>query len=398
MSVTKTETIGWGSRLGSSVKGILVGLVLFVAGFPVLFINEGNTVKTAKALDEGQSVCVSVDSNATIDDANNGALVHMNGKAETADTLTDGEFGISVNAIKLVRKVEMYQWEETSKTTEKKNLGGSVTRTTTYDYSKVWSDRAIDSSSFEEQAGHENPGVFEFPGQTALASTVTFGAFRLSENQIGRIGGEKPYSLGKDYKCPLERVKVQGSTIYVPGAETRLNALNNRDVVAQPRIGDMRVTFSVIMPHEISIVAKQHGDTFVPYVAKTGKKVTLLSDGTKDAAEMVANAQSANTTLCWLIRLGGFLLMYFGLRKVLSPISTVLDVLPILGNIAEVGLGIVAFAVAAPCALLTIAVAWFFYRPVAAICLGVAAVGIVVLYKKMKGAKKPAAEVPQQQQ
>ena len=70
MSVTETERISWGSRLGSSFKGILFGLVLFVAGFPFLFWNEGNAVRTRKALDEGEGACVSVPSNAAVDPAN----------------------------------------------------------------------------------------------------------------------------------------------------------------------------------------------------------------------------------------------------------------------------------------------------------------------------------------
>ena len=53
MAVTETTTESWGSRLGSSIKGVLIGAALFIAGFPVLFWNEGNSVKTARAIDEG---------------------------------------------------------------------------------------------------------------------------------------------------------------------------------------------------------------------------------------------------------------------------------------------------------------------------------------------------------
>ena len=49
MAVTETTTESWGSRLGNSIKGVIVGLGLFVLGFPVLFWNEGNSVKTAKS-------------------------------------------------------------------------------------------------------------------------------------------------------------------------------------------------------------------------------------------------------------------------------------------------------------------------------------------------------------
>lgn len=389
MAVTRTETIGWGSRLGSSLKGMLVGLALFVAGFPVLFWNEGNTVKTRKALEEGEGACISLESSAEIDAEMNGKLVHLNGFADTQEVLEDAQFGVKERAIKLMRKVEMYQWQEESHTTEKKKMGGSVERTTTYSYHKVWSERVINSSNFVEE-GHDNPNAMEFESDETYASLVTFGAFRLSPNQIKLIGDEQSYVFPASFTCAVDRVKVSGGTIFIPNAETRFNPLNNRDTTGQPRIGDMRVTFKVIKPHEISVVAKQHGDTFVPYVAKNGKKVSLLADGTKDAAEMFADAQSANDMMCWLIRLGGFLMMFFGIQAVLKPISVTLDVLPILGDIAEVGLGIVAFAIAAPCALVTIAVAWFFYRPVAAIILLAIAGGIVYLFIKKRNEKRAA--------
>ena len=50
MAVTETTTESWTSRLGGAVKGVVIGLGMFVAAFPLLFWNEGNCVKTAKAL------------------------------------------------------------------------------------------------------------------------------------------------------------------------------------------------------------------------------------------------------------------------------------------------------------------------------------------------------------
>ena len=391
MAVTETQTISWGSRLGGAARGVIVGFLMFVAGFPVLFMNEGNSVKTAKALDEGEGACVSVESNAAIDQELNGKLVHMTGRADTKDVLSDDQFGVSATAICLERSVEMYQWAEESHTTEKKNLGGSVTKTTTYTYKKGWYSDAIDSSDFKE-SGHDNPGTMEFLGEEKFAQNVSFGAFRLNERQVKRIGASQAYALPTNFACRVPRVQMQGNTILVPNAETRNNALNNRDVASQPRIGDMRVTFRVTYPHDISIVAKQHGDTFVGYTAKTGKKVDLLSDGTKDAAEMFASARSANTFMTWLVRLAGFLLMYFGLSMVLKPLSVLADVLPILGDIVGIGAGLVAGLVALVCALVTIAVAWFFYRPILGIALLLVA-GFFVwkLVQKRKAAKAAAA-------
>ena len=92
MAVTETTTESWTSRLGGAVKGVVAGLALFILGFPVLFWNEGNSVKTAKALDEGEGACIPVESNAKVDPEMEGRLVHMTGRADTQDVLTDEQF------------------------------------------------------------------------------------------------------------------------------------------------------------------------------------------------------------------------------------------------------------------------------------------------------------------
>ena len=391
MAVTETTTESWGSRLGGSIKGVLVGLALFVAGFPVLFWNEGNSVKTAKAIDEGEGACISVESNAKVDAEYEGKLVHLSGKAATQDVLSDGVFGVSATAIMLKRKVEMYQWIEESHTTEKKKVGGSVEKTTTYTYKKDWSSNAISSSNFKE-SGHDNPGAIEFPEEEQYASSVSFGAFKLSEKQIRKIGSSQGFVITNGFVCALPRVQIAGNTIYVPNAETRGNALNNRDVATQTRIGDMRVTFSVIYPHDISLIAKQKGDSFIDYTAKNGKKLNYLTDGTEDAVAMFATARSNNAIMTWLVRLAGFLMMFFGLSMVFKPLSVLADVLPILGDIVGMGMGLVAGLISLVCAFVTIAIAWIFYRPVLGIIL-LALAGFCAwkLFMKLKASKAAKA-------
>ena len=391
MAVTETTTESWGSRLGGSIRGVIVGFALFVGGFPVLFWNEGNSVKTAKAIDEGEGACISVDSSAQVDAENEGKLVHMTGKADTKDVLSDATFGVSATAIKLKREVEMYQWIEESRTSEKKKMGGSVEKVTTYTYKKAWSSNAIDSSDFKEQ-GHDNPGMIEFSGEEQLAANVTFGAFRLSEKQIGKIGSARDFAFPTNFTCALPRVQVKGNTIYVPNAETRNNALNNRDVATQTRIGDMRVTFSVIYPHDVSIIAKQKGDSFIDYTAKNGKKLNYLEDGIEDAAAMFETARTNNAIITWLVRIGGVLTMFFGLSMVFKPLSVLADVLPILGDLVEMGMGFVAGVIALVCSLITIAVAWIFFRPVLGIILLVIAGTLLgLLIKKLVSSKTAKA-------
>ena len=391
MAVTETTTESWGSRLGGSIRGVLIGLALFISGFPVLFWNEGNSVKTARAIDEGKGACISVDSNDKVDAENDGKLVHMSGKADTKDVLSDDVFGISATAIRLKRNVEMYQWIEESHTTEKKKMGGSVEKTTTYTYKKDWSSNAINSSGFKEQ-GHDNPGAIEFPEEEKYAANVSFGAFKLSDKQIRMIGSSQDFVITNGFKCALPRVQIAGNTIYVPNGETRNNALNNRDVATQTRIGDMRVTFRVIYPHDVSVIAKQKGDSFIDYTAKNGKKLNYLENGIEDAASMFSTARTNNTIVTWLVRIAGFLLMFIGLSMVFKPLSVLADVLPILGDIVEMGMGLVAGLLALICALVTVAVAWIFYRPVfGVILLAVAGFFVWKLIQKRKAAKAAKA-------
>jgi len=403
-TVTVTTTESWGSRLGGSLKGMLIGLALFAGGFPLLFWNEGNAVRTRKALEEGEGVCVSVESCSAVDPALEGKLVHMTGLADTQDILDDGIFGIRERAIRLERNVEMYQWIEESHTSEKKKMGGSVERTTTYTYSKGWKDALRDSSRFHQPAGHENPASIPYPSDSLESANVSFGAFRLTQDQIKRIGDSLVYTFPTNYVCPIESAEVSGGYLYVPsGSGTAAQSLSvsnlvsavvKRSVPANPHVGDVRVSFRVVRPHEISIVYKQHGDTFVKYTAKNGKSVALLKDGVHDAAEMFAAAQSANSMMCWFLRLVGFLMMFFGVSTFLKPLSVLADVLPILGDIVGVIAGIGAFAAAAACSLVTIAVAWFFYRPFVAAILVAAAIGIVILKRKAKAAVAAKAAEP----
>ena len=99
---------------------------------------------------------------------------------------------------------------------------------------------------------------------------------------------------------------------------------------------------------------------------------------------MFKSAQSRNTLMTWLLRLAGLVAMFIGLSMIFRPISVVMDVIPFLGNLAEKGIGIVAFLLASGFAMLTIAVAWFYYRPMLSIGL---IVGAVVLFFGIKALK-----------
>ena len=113
--------------------------------------------------------------------------------------------------------------------------------------------------------------------------------------------------------------------------------------------------------------------------------------GTFSADEMFAHAKEMNRLLTWGLRLLGWLLMLGGFALIFSPLVVLADVLPILGNIVGMGTGLLSLMLATPLALVVVAAAWIYYRPLLGILLLIIAVGVpVVIVRKFK---KPAPPV-----
>ena len=153
-------------RRQPAVAGAMLGGVLSIASFPTLFLNEGRAVKTARSLQEGAASVVSIDGNQ-VDPSCEGKFVHLSGEARTDETLTDDVFGVEVNAIRLIRSVEMYQWKELEEKVTRKVDGKSKTETR-FAYEKIWADSPLDSSKYHEPSGHENPASFPFGSSRIL--------------------------------------------------------------------------------------------------------------------------------------------------------------------------------------------------------------------------------------
>ena len=384
-SYTEVTNQSWFSRIGGAIKGIIFGFILFIIAFPLLFWNEGRAVKTYKTLKEGGGAVISVLADQVASN-NEGKLIHLSGKATTEDILTDSVFGVSENALRLRRNVEMYQWQESSESETKKKLGGGTETVTTYSYSKGWEDNVISSSSFKKPEGHENPGSMPYVAEEQTASQVTLGAFALSSSQVNRINQFAPLSVGSDTQSPENldsRMTRQANGFYLG------------DNPASPQVGDVRIQFESVAPTEVSIVAQQNGSGLRAYHAQAGGDIELLQVGMHTAEVMFQKAQSDNTILTWALRAVGFVLMMIGLSMIFKVFSVLADVLPFLGSIVEAGTGFIAFLLAGVLSLITIAVAWIVFRPLLGIILLVIAVGLIVLIGgKIKAGRKARAVPP----
>lgn len=400
-SYTEVTSTNWFSRLGNSFKGIGTGILLIVAATVLLWWNEGRTVRTGDAIAEAQMVTEPIPGIDKIDSAFEGKMVYATGRAVTKDELTDPVFGVKVNAIKLRRKVEYYQWVEHSKSEKRTKLGGGEETVTTYSYSAEWVDSPVNSQSFKKREGHENKTRINSENMSWLAPNVTFGAYRFPEFLSRSIGGEKALnlSLSDEQRAELQKaffapntnletsqvlgqqgasmIHIQGNTLYVgrqPGT---------------PSIGDVRVTFFETPAAEVSILAKVNGDTFVPFRASNGNTFSRLSMGVQDMNSMFDAAKSSNATMAWILRGLGVVLCIAGFGMIFASLKVLADVIPLLGSIVGAGTGLVAGLLGSAWSLVIIAIAWIRFRPVLGFCLLGAALTLVILLF-IKGRMKKA--------
>ncbi len=387
-SFREVSQVSWFGRLRNSVVGVLIGLLLIIAMIVLLFWNEGRAVMTAKSLAEGAGLVVSVE-DTPVEPSNDGKLVHVSGVTTASMIPTDTDFGIAAAGLRLERSVEMFQWRESSSSETTTKLGGGQETVTTYSYSKAWSDRPIQSSDFKQPTGHQNPPM-EIRGRDFAVPEASLGAFRLGSEIIARIGGGSRFDLGPSNLTAVEnayagrqRISISDGRIYLGSDPT------------SPRIGDYRISYTLVPLGPLSLVGRQSGDTLQPYQTQAGDALLLVQPGTHTAAAMFDKAVSDNTVLTWILRGVGLVLLFVGFLLFASPLGVMADVIPFLGSIVRLGTGVLAFAAALLAGTITIGIAWFWYRPLLSITL-VAITLAVAAFLSWLGRRKavPAAAAP----
>ena len=404
MAYTETSSKSWFDRLGNAFRGIGVGIFLLIAGTILLWWNEGDFVNTGDALREAQAVTQELGDISKLDPSKKGKLVHATGQFETKDMLGDPIFGVSVNAIRLERSVQFYQWIERSKSTKRQKLGGGEETVTTYTYEAAWRSNPVNSSTFKDpkaQTENRNFVLANMDSFTAQATNVTFGAYRLPGFMISSIGGAIPLNvtLSKEILAKLNKnlaVALKDAGRPAPGAETQMVHVSGNTVLlsaspTMPQIGDVRVTFKESPPAgTVSILGTLIDNTFGSYSASNGKTVGTLFNGAHSLENMYAGEHSSNAMWTWILRAVGTLLIVLGLSAIVAPLGVLASVIPLLGSIVGAGTGIVALLLGLAWSLVIISIAWLRFRPlIGGAMLAVAVILIALLY--FKGRSRKAA-------
>lgn len=368
--MTTTVTRSWLSRLFNSVVGVLIGIVLVIAAFVVLWNNEGRTDLSTIADD---SVAISATS---VDAAHEGKLVAAEGNLRAAAPLGDPDYLAPGAYVALYREVEMYAWVEKRDTDTRRNTGGSETTTTTYTYEKRWVTNPTDSDTFQRPGGHTNPPL-TIDAQDFIAPDVTLGAFTVEPTQL-HLPAPQEVPLSTPALAEGAEGTVEGEYLFIGDGSLQ-----------QPQVGDVRLHFTAVPNDvEVTLFGLQQGEQLVPFVRGDA---TLYRAFTSDREGAIATLHTEYETMGWIFRIVGFLLMWAGFGAMVGPVSTVLDVLPFLGNASRTVLGVLTFVVAAVLSFITVVISSLFHNPIALVILLLLLVGVGWLLERRRRASAPAA-------
>ena len=449
MAFTETTTTGYGTRVGRSFKSIGSGFIIFCLATALLWWNEGRAVKTEKMLDEAGNAYVEMENPNKKDASLEGELICGTAMATTEDSLVDAQFGIGAKAIALRRTVEYYQWVEHAESKSEDKLGGKQVTTTTYTYSKQWVSSPVQSSQFKDPAyQNKNMVLTTVEDAEQYAENVSCGAYKLSESLIHSISSREGLDLAisedlliqfdKSTQAAYERFygvqkSIQQQPTQQPAPQPAIpdsvrallsdsakavldslqavndsivksmaNAENKKDlqyvhqasnvlyfgrVPGSPEVGDVRVTFEIVVPAKVTVMAVVDGDSFKPYKAKNGKRFQTLVMGKKSGDEIIDAEKEANNMILWALRILGIMLVIAGLKGIFGFLETILKVVPFVANIFGWGVGVVCTVIGVVWSLIVIALAWLFYRPLLGIGLLVLA-GFLIWVFAFKGKDK----------
>ncbi len=232
------------------------------------------------AFKQVQSILVELPA-APIDAVNNSKAVYVSGDVTTNDLLIDSLVDVKVNAIRLSRRVFMYQWDEQI---SNKNLSADASH---YHYQKIWSEELIDSSDFHFKNGHENPTDKLLNSKDFYANQAKVGDFLLSKSLIKSIKFSDKIALSDTNLTALEQklkrtvTRVNSGTMLCTGDVTK------------PQVGDICIEMTVVRPQLMSIIGQQFNGKIRPYPSPTDVRVSIIEPGQKNPAQMIDSALKA---------------------------------------------------------------------------------------------------------
>jgi len=362
-SFTTTTTTGYGTRIGKSFGGVIVGILLFLGSFGVLFWNEGRTDLASVAKKSVELPTGAV----TTDAALQGQFVSASGVVTSTEALGDDAFLKPGKYLAVDRSVEMYAWVEKKTENSNTNVGGSETTQTTYDYTMEWTNDPMSPSEMEYSADHENPAL-SLSDDSFTVANLTVGSYAVSGT--ADLPSTSALTLAKDNVILSDGAILSGGYVF-----------QGTGTATSPKLGDIRVSYSTLTPgFEGTAFGTLQSGKIVKYTNEDGDSLFRVFDGSR--SEAITTLHSEFVTMGWILRLVGFFMMWFGLAGILGPISTLLDILPFLGSTSRFVVSAVTLPIALVLTTITVIVSMIMHSLIALIVVAALVIVAAVLIAK----------------
>lgn len=382
------------TRLSGSLKGILMGVILFVASIGILYWNEGRVDISGIANDATR---ISATEQSTETD---GQLVSLSGTIETQGAIGDlylkeGDY------IAIRRNVEMYAWDETSESIENndsyidnQNPDQRRREDRVYSYERVWTSNPDDSTTFEFPTQHQNPPK-ALPDETIKAPTATVGIYALNLDKA-QLPAFQDITLTEEIALLDEgnlSENEEGMSFFetfkdiAPTLESNKYIFKGFGTLETPEIGDIRVSYSVVpSKKQVTVFGQQNGTEISTFIGPKNSQLYRIFIGTHE--ESLSQMTSEHTQSTWGLRVLGFVLMWISLGMLLGPISTILDFIPLVGDLSKSVIGIATFIVAAVLTTVVVMISMILHNLVALIVVVLLMVGAIVFILRQKAQSK----------
>lgn len=233
---------------------------------------------------------------ATPGPAANGKLVLAVGAPDVKQPARDAQFGVAANAPAVLRKVEMFQWQQTT-------FGGEP------GYQMDWFDRPIDSSGFAQPSGHGNPGAFPINAVRFDSGDVVVGGFKLAPALVRLIPGFEPFTPD------LSRVPPNMAATFQAHAGALVTSANP----ARPQVGDLRISWLRVAPQYLTVFARDRDGVLVPADNPKGDAIAQVMIGRHSLTDVLTDAPQP-PRFKWARRALALLLAWAGVTWLLPEV------------------------------------------------------------------------------
>lgn len=230
-------------RKGLSMPALalnVIGAVLMLAGVALQASTARGLLDYRAAASRHGGEVIELGLDAQPEAGQHGYMARLVGIPNVVEAPHDPDFNQHADTPVLVRHVEMFQWREV-------RIGSSV------HYEQDWVDHAEDSSQFKVPSGHANPAALPIEGKRFVAGLVQIGGFKLGSKLVLALPGTQlatpdPTSLPANLAVSFSRYGDYLVTSAHP---------------ADPRLGDVRVSWEEVPLQQVTLIGRLDGDRLV---------------------------------------------------------------------------------------------------------------------------------------